>query len=65
MMNLVGSQRHTMKVRERWNPWTCPVCGDECSDPSDCQDSVCHNGHMVRLRTNREGGFNVEIEKNS
>lgn len=29
--------------------WTCPVCGDECSDPLGTKCTQCHNGHSVVL----------------
>lgn len=29
--------------------WTCPECGDICEDPADVWETMCHNGHVVKL----------------
>lgn len=29
--------------------WKCPECGDICQDPPTVHESMCHNGHEVKL----------------
>ena len=46
-----------------WGRWSCPVCGVAMEDPSDIFETVCDNGHTVRLGIVQGNGIRETFEE--